>query len=325
MRAERQPNASAVQYREIDSEDAGQRVDNFLISKLKGVPKSHIYRILRKGEVRINRGRCPPDYRLKAGDVVRIPPVRLSNADDRRASGPRRPPALSILFEDDDLLAVDKPAGLAVHGGSGVAWGLIESLRASRPKARFLELVHRLDRETSGCLLVAKRRSALLALHEQLRDAEVDKRYTALVRGRWTDQVRAVEAPLLKFRLRSGERQVEVSPAGRDAASQFVPKCLYANATQVEIRLLTGRTHQARVHAAHINHPIAGDTKYGDREFNRSLRRLGLNRLFLHAHSLAFRHPRDGGQLVIESALPRELAMVLDSLDSSLPSDDGGA
>jgi 23S rRNA pseudouridine955/2504/2580 synthase len=325
MRAGKQPNASAVQYREIDADNAGQRVDNFLISKLKGIPKSHIYRILRKGEVRINRGRCPPDYRLKAGDVVRIPPVRLSTADDGCARSPSRPPELSILFEDDDLLAVDKPAKLAVHGGSGVAWGLIESLRVSRPRTRFLELVHRLDRDTSGCLLVAKRRSALLALHEQLRDAEIDKRYTALVRGRWADHVRKVEAPLLKFRLRSGERKVEVSQTGRDAATQFVPKCLYADSTQVEIRLLTGRTHQARVHAAHINYPIAGDTKYGDREFNRSLRRLGLNRLFLHAHSLTFRHPRDGGKLVIESTLPRELAMLLDSLDSTLPSDDSGA
>jgi len=325
MRAGEQPNTSAVQYREIEADEAGQRVDNFLISKLKGVPKNHIYRILRKGEVRINRGRCPPDYRLQAGDVIRIPPVRLSAPDDGRALGPSRPPALSILFEDDDLLAVDKPAGLAVHGGSGVAWGLIESLRVRRPRARFLELVHRLDRDTSGCLLVAKRRSALLALHEQLRDAEIDKRYTALVRGRWTDHVRRVEAPLLKFRLRSGERKVEVSQAGRDAATQFAPKCLYTNATHVEIRLLTGRTHQARVHAAHINHPIAGDTKYGDREFNRSLRRLGLNRLFLHAQSLAFRHPRDGDKRVIESTLPRELAMLLESLDSTLPSDDNGA
>ena len=325
MRAGKQPNASAVQYREIDAQAAGQRVDNFLISKLKGVPKSHIYRILRKGEVRINRGRCPPDYRLQAGDVVRIPPMRLPTTDHGRAVGPSRPPALSILFEDDDLLAVDKPAGLAVHGGSGVAWGLIEGLRASRPRARFLELVHRLDRDTSGCLLVAKRRSALLALHEQLRDAEIDKRYTALVRGRWTDHVMQVEAPLLKFRLRSGERQVEVSQTGRDAVSQFVPKCLYANSTQVEIRLLTGRTHQARVHAAHSNHPIAGDTKYGDREFNRSVRRLGLNRLFLHAHCLTFRHPRNGSRLVIESTLPRELAMLLDSLGSASPSDDNGA
>ena len=325
MRARKQANTSAVQYREIEADEAGQRVDNFLISKLKGVPKSHIYRILRKGEVRINRGRCPPDYRLKAGDVMRIPPVRLAAPDDRRALAPGRPPVLSILFEDDDLLAVDKPAGLAVHGGSGVAWGLIEGLRARRPKARFLELVHRLDRDTSGCLLVAKRRSALLALHEQLRDAEIDKRYTALVRGRWTHHVRRVEAPLLKFRLRSGEHRVEVSQTGRDAATQFVPKCLYADATHVEIRLLTGRTHQARVHAAHINHPIAGDTKYGDREFNRSLRRLGLNRLFLHAQSLVFRHPRDGGKLAIESTLPRELAMLLESLDSTLPSDDNGA
>lgn len=325
MRAGKQASASKVQYREIDADEAGQRVDNFLISKLKGIPKSHIYRILRKGEVRINRGRCPPDYRLKAGDMVRIPPVRLSASGDERALGPSRPPVLSILFEDDDLLAVDKPAGLAVHGGSGVVWGLIESLRVSRPKARFLELAHRLDRDTSGCLLVAKRRSALLALHEQLRDADIDKRYTALVRGRWTDHVRKVEAPLLKFRLRSGERKVEVSQTGRDAATQFTPKCLYANATHMEIRLLTGRTHQARVHAAHISHPIAGDTKYGDREFNRSLRRLGLNRLFLHAHSLTFRHPRDGAKLAIASPLPPELELVLDSLDSTLLSDDGGA
>lgn len=307
-----------VQYRQIDAAQAGQRLDNFLISNLKGVPKSHIYRILRKGEVRINRGRCGADYRLRAGDMIRIPPLRIAERGPDRArvvSDSLLSEAL-ILYEDDELIVVNKPAGCAVHGGSGVRLGLIEALRDLRHSAGFLELVHRLDRETSGCLLVAKQRPVLLALHEQLREAKVNKRYTALVRGRWDEAIRYVDLPLEKYRVRSGERMVEVSQGGKDAATRFIPKKLFENSTQVEIKLLTGRTHQARVHAAHIGHPIAGDKKYGDRQFNRQMRYLGLRRLFLHASAVGFKHPQSGSRMVVKALLPPELQTFLQCLES---------
>lgn len=308
-----------VEYRQIDATQAGQRLDNFLISKLKGVPRSHIYRILRKGQVRINSGRRAADYRLRAGDVVRIPPLRMAPADRPRAAAADGPLELCILYEDAHLMAVDKPAGLAVHGGSGVSLGLIEHLRSQRPRARFLELAHRLDRDTSGCLLLAKRRSALLGLHAQLREARVKKRYSALVQGRWDDEARHVELPLAKYRLRSGERMVEVSQGGKQAVTRFIAKQRFVDCTLVEIELLTGRTHQVRVHAAYLGHPVAGDRKYGDREFNQRMARLGLKRLFLHAGAVGFKHPHTGSRMVLKAPLPAEFTDLLDCLKHEAP------
>lgn len=326
------PATPGVRYEEIDGERAGQRLDNYLISMLKGVPKTHIYRLMRKGEVRINKGRTRPDYRLQAGDIVRIPPVRTATDQARqRVSGPDARQRYGwleqcILYEDDVLLVVDKPSGLAVHGGSGIQLGLIETLRGLRPQARFLELAHRLDRDTSGCLVVAKKRSALLSLHAMLRDGQVDKRYLALIRGLWGGQARTVDAPLHKQHLPSGERRVNVAVEGKESASRFTPQqafiasdALVSGATLVEIRLLTGRTHQARVHAAHIGQPIAGDDKYGDKLFDRELRGLGLQRLFLHAASLRFAHPETGGEVRVAAPLPADLGALLDRLAAVSP------
>ncbi len=316
------PPAPAVRYLTIDAGHAGQRLDNFLIGQLKGVPKTHIYRILRKGEVRINKGRSRPDYRLQLGDVVRLPPVRTGGARlqaelaDGRAMERFAWLEGRILYEDDSLVVLDKPAGLPVHGGSAAPVGLIEALRALRPHAPFLELAHRLDRDTSGCLVLAKARSALTRLHELLRAGEVDKRYRALVEGVVGGRMQRVAAPLRKDRLRSGERLVRVTEEGegKESASSFVALRAFPGATLVEIRLHTGRTHQARVHAAHLGHPLAGDEKYGDKAFNRRLRGLGLRRLFLHAASLAFTHPVTGRTLRIEAPLPAELEAVLQGL-----------
>jgi 23S rRNA pseudouridine955/2504/2580 synthase len=302
-----------VRHVDVDESRDGQRLDNFLLGQLKGVPKSHVYRLLRRGEVRVNGGRVKPDYRLEAGDRVRIPPVR---------QGPRALPGGEgfewllerALHEDDDLLVLDKPAGLPVHGGSGVAVGLIEALRALRPQSGMLELVHRLDRDTSGCLLIAKRRPVLLALHRALRDGHVEKRYLALLQGRWRGGARTIDAPLARDKERGGERLVGVSDDGRKAQSRFVPKGFYGPATLVEIALATGRTHQARVHAAHTGHPIAGDDKYGAREFNREMRALGLKRTFLHAATLRFVHPGENATIEIESPLPPELRSLLERL-----------
>ena len=309
------PARVSVRYVEIDENRAGQRLDNFLIGQLKGVPKSRVYRLLRRGEVRVNRGRVGPDYRLQEGDSVRLPPVR--------EPPPRELVALSsdyewladrILYEDDALIAVDKPAGFAVHGGSGVAFGVIEAFRLLRPAAPFLELVHRLDRSTSGCLLLAKSRPTLLALHAMLQAGDIDKRYVALIKGRWRGGAAELSAPLARDRRRGVERLVGVSDDGKDAETRFIPKGTYGSTTLVEIHLLTGRTHQARVHAAHLGHPIAGDDKYGDRELNRKLRPLGLRRLFLHAASLRFKHPASGQTMAFEAPLPPELTSVLERL-----------
>lgn len=308
------PAPPAVRYLEIDESRVGQRLDNFLISTLKGVPRSHIYRILRKGEVRINRGRVRPDYRLEQGDVVRIPPLRLSpvkDLDPRAAEEGFGWLLPRILHEDDDLIVINKPAGLAVHGGSGVSVGLIEALRGLRPELPSLELAHRLDRDTSGCLLLAKTRPAMLALHRMLREGKMEKHYIALVAGAWRGGTREVAAALEKNRPRSGERKVEVSEDGKAAASLFTPHQRFGFATLMEIKLLTGRTHQARVHAAHLGHPIAGDDKYGDREFNRRLHKLGLKRLFLHAQRLRFRLPRSDDKIDVEAPLPAELSSLL--------------
>lgn len=308
--------AVAVKMVEIDAERAGQRIDNFLLTRLKGAPKSLIYRILRKGEVRVNKGRIKPTYRLQAGDMVRIPPVRLEE------SRPARPGERvlqrveqSIIYEDKRLLILNKPSGLAVHGGSGLSYGLIEALRALRPEAPYLELVHRLDRETSGCLIIAKKRSTLRTLHELLRNNQINKQYLALIKGDWGGGDRAIEAPLRKNTLRSGERMVIVSEDGKPARSLFRPLCANAQASLMQIKLDTGRTHQIRVHALHSGHPIAGDEKYGDEIFNTEMKRLGLKRLFLHAVSLAFTLPDDGQRFSVTAPLPPELDGVLKKLD----------
>jgi 23S rRNA pseudouridine955/2504/2580 synthase len=285
---------------------------------LKGVPKTHVYRILRSGVVRVNMGRVGPEARLAAGDVLRVPPVRI-------AKGPpdARPQAyvpVPVLFEDELVVAVDKPAGLAVHGGSGVAFGLIEQLRAARPQARFLELVHRLDRDTSGAMLLAKKRSALTDLHAQFRDGEVDKRYEVLVRGRWRDAVRHVRLPLHKFATKEGERRVRVDEVeGAQAETIFRRQAVWPHhdppLALLEAQLLTGRTHQIRVHLTHLGFPLAGDDKYGDFAWNKALAKEGLKRMFLHARSLSFRHPASGERMRVEAPLPRDLAAFVAGLD----------
>ncbi len=299
----------------VDEAGAGQRADNFLARVLKGVPKSHLYRILRSGEVRVNGGRVAADTRLALGDRVRIPPIRVPAAPARPAA---RPLAVPILYEDEALLAVDKPAALAVHGGSGVAHGLIEQLRAARPEARFLELVHRLDRETSGVLLVAKKRSALTALHAAWREGAVDKRYRVLVRGRWRDAVRKVALDVHKYVTAEGERRVRVVEDGQHSLTIFRRRSTWPRheppLALLEAELRTGRTHQIRVHLTHLGFPLAGDDKYGDFAWNRGLARQGLKRMFLHAASLSLPHPLTGEPLAIASPLPQDLAQFLDTL-----------
>ena len=316
----------AVNHLAIDEAGAGQRVDNFLLRVLKGVPKSHIYRILRSGEVRLNRKRVRPDARLTAGDDLRIPPVRT--AEPRRAPlrAPVRSVVLPILHEDDALIAIDKPAGLAVHGGSGIAFGLIEQLRAIRPDARFLELVHRLDRDTSGVLLVAKKRAALLALHASFRDGEADKRYLVMVKGRWRDAVRKVELPLTKFLTGAGERRVRIEhDGGKTARTVFHRRQVWADVAPpvslLEAELHTGRTHQIRVHLTHLDFPLAGDDKYGDFTWNKALAKQGLKRMFLHAWRLTLPHPTEPRQLKLESPLPSDLAAFIERLDAAESSD----
>ncbi len=307
-----------VRVLEIDAEQAGQRVDNFLLRELKGVPKTRIYRILRKGEVRVNKGRIKPTNRLQAGDQLRIPPIRTS----QNTESPPEPTGLGwleqrILLEDERLLVLNKPSGMAVHGGSGLSYGVIEALRALRPDARFLELVHRLDRDTSGCLVIAKRRSQLRTLHELLRHGGVEKRYLALVQGAWQGGGRTVDAPLRKNTLQGGERMVRVDPEGKASRSRFLPQQVYRDASLVEVLLDTGRTHQIRVHAAHIGHPLAGDEKYGDAAFNRSMQGRGLRRLFLHAHNLSFHDPDTGRDIDVSAPLDTELRQVLDQLEQT--------
>ena len=302
---------------EIDDADgAGQRVDNFLARHLKGVPRSHVYRILRSGEVRVNSRRVAADFRLTVGDRVRVPPVRT--APRPVAPSAAITPALPVLFEDDAVLVVDKPAGLAVHGGSGIAFGVIEALRAQRPAARLLELVHRLDRDTSGALMIAKKRSALTALHAALRNGEVGKRYIALASGSWSGGRRSSRQPLQEYTLASGERRVRVQAEGRYAHTEFSLLRQYAGWSLVNADLKTGRTHQIRVHLQHLGHPIAGDDKYGVYDSNRALARQGLRRMFLHAARIAFRHPVEGRRVVVTSPLPPALEQFLRGLGASL-------
>lgn len=310
-------SASGVQLLEVAPEYAGQRIDNFLLARLKGAPKTLIYRILRKGEVRVNKGRVKPDYKLQAGDIVRVPPVRLPERDEPApvAQGLLGRLEAAILYEDKALIVLNKPAGIAVHGGSGLSFGVIEALRQLRPEVRELELVHRLDRDTSGLLMVAKKRSMLRHLHEALRrDGGVDKRYMALVRGNWPTSKKKVAAPLQKNNLRSGERMVEVSIEGKEALTLFrVLRRFGEFATLVEASPVTGRTHQIRVHAKHAGHPIAGDAKYGDDDFTREIRELGGKRLFLHAYALKVPMP-DGSELQLEAPVDQVWEQTLERL-----------
>ena len=295
---------------EVGEESVGQRIDNFLIRNLKGVPKSHVYRILRSGEVRVNSGRIKPDYRLVDGDKVRVPPVRVATPEARP---PARSLALPVVFEDDALIVIDKPSGVAVHGGSGISFGVIESLRAECPRAKFLELAHRLDRDTSGLLMVGKKRTALVELHRMLRDGEVRKDYVAIVKGRWKGGGRKIDVPLHKYVTAEGERRVSVRDDGQQAISLFKPLAAGDTASMLDIRLMTGRTHQIRVHAAHVGHPILGDDKYGDFDLNRALVKQGVKRLFLHARQLSLSHPLSGEPLAFVSPLPPEMQRFLDT------------
>lgn len=305
-----------VQLLTIEAEHEGQRIDNFLKTQLKGVPKSLIYRILRKGEVRVNKKRIKPEYKLCPGDEVRVPPVRVAEKNELPSAnlGSIQRLESQILFEDDAMIVLNKPSGMAVHGGSGLSFGVIEGLRALRPDARFLELVHRLDRDTSGVLLVAKKRSALRSLHEQLRIKTMRKQYLALVRGQWQPHVKVVNAPLRKNDLQSGERIVRVSSDGKPSETRFRIARQFAEATLVECSPITGRTHQIRVHTQHAGHPIACDDKYGEAAFDEKMRSQGLKRLFLHAWKLTFTHPVDGREVLIEAPLAPELDNFLNKL-----------
>lgn len=302
----------SVVWLEVGEESAGQRIDNFLLRLAKGVPKSHIYRVLRSGEVRVNKGRIGADYRVQVGDRVRVPPMRTAEKSVQQAVPARE---FSLAYEDDALLVVDKPAGVAVHGGSGVSFGVIEQLRRARPQAKLLELAHRLDRETSGLLVVAKKRSALTKLHDQFRGGDISKRYLALVKGRWQNAVQHVREPLFKYLLPDGERRVRVDPEGKVAHSIVRRVCGWENFSLVEVELKTGRTHQIRVHLAHLGFPIAGDDKYGDFALNRELQKAGLKRMFLHAAKLSLPHPLTEERLTLEAALPPELRAFVDQLD----------
>ncbi|MDB4990909.1 MAG: Pseudouridine synthase [Myxococcaceae bacterium] len=303
----------------VGAEHDGQRVDNYLRTELKGAPKSLVYRILRTGEVRVNKGRAKPDSRVHTGDIVRIPPLRLSEEVPVRVGGSLEQTLIdAVLYEDDQLLVLNKPSGLAVHAGSGVKVGVIEALRALRPETKGLELAHRLDRETSGVLVLAKDRPMLMELHELLRGDGVHKTYLTLVQGNWPDKLSKVDAPLEKNTLRGGERLVEVRLDGKPSLTLFRVIQRFSEATLVEASPVTGRTHQIRVHAQHAGHPIAGDDKYGDAAFDRSLKSKGLSRLFLHAARIEI--PRTQGRsLTIDAPLPEELQRVIRALQATLP------
>ena len=304
---------NSVTQASIDENGHGQRLDNYLLKICKGVPKSHVYRIVRNGEVRVNGKRVDVSHRLQSGDILRIPPIRIAQSSEEIVAGAEIKAEIPILYEDEALLVVDKPAGLAVHGGSGVSFGVIEALRRQRPQACYLELAHRLDRETSGLLLVGKKRSALVALHEMFREGGqngargADKRYLVLVKGRWVDPVRHARQPLYKYLLDNGERRVRVDPEGKPSHTVFRLLARWQNFSLLEAELKTGRTHQIRVHLANLGFPIAGDDKYGDFESNRELARTGLKRMFLHASKMRFAHPLSGDPLELESLLPTTL------------------
>ena len=308
------PRREPVHEARVNESVSGQRIDNFLTTYLESIPRNRIYRLIRRGEVRVNRRRVRQHYRLALGDVVRIPPVWKVEPRVRNAPSSTRQRLIerAILHEDDGLIVLNKPAGWAVHGGSGLDFGVIECLRVARPHAREVELVHRLDRDTSGCLLIAKRRSVLLSLHAALREGRVRKRYLVLTRGNFGNRRRRCESPLLREQHRTGERSVRVHAGGKRAVTDFVPVAAGEIASLIMAHPRTGRTHQIRVHAMDLHAPIAGDDKYGDPEFNRIMRSYGLKRLFLHAASIAI--PISGGWKSFEAPLGRELADVLASL-----------
>ncbi len=310
-----------VRHVEVTVDDAGTRLDNFLVRQLRDVPRTHVFRLLRKGEVRVNKKRARPDQRVMLGDVVRIPPVR--RAEDVSVPAVPRAASLSlqklvldsIVFEDDDVVVFNKPPGVAVHGGSATDFGLIEALRAARPELPDAELVHRLDRETSGCLIVAKRRAALRDLHRQLREGETEKRYLALLCGKWNLGTKRIELTLDTNERRRGERHVAVRAHGKTSVSTFRPVQFFGNlATLVEVGIDTGKTHQIRVHAAHAGHPVAGDDKYGNRVFNQLFADYGLKRMFLHSASMGFTRPGTREPMFVSAPLPEELGAVLDKL-----------
>jgi 23S rRNA pseudouridine955/2504/2580 synthase len=331
------PASGAVQFLTVGEESAGQRLDNFLIRVLKGVPKTHVYRIIRSGEVRVNKGRASADDRVEIGDVVRVPPVRIADSVAAKLEKPAPAREFPVLFEDDHVLAIDKPAGTAVHGGSGVSFGVIEQLRQARPTAKFLELVHRLDRETSGILLVAKKRSALTRLQDQFRDRETGKTYLALVTGAWPANKKVIDQPLHKYLQADGERRVKVVAKDDPDGMRSVTIVKLAERislplplgegrgegkremTLLEVTIKTGRTHQIRVHLATQGHPIAGDDKYGDFELNKTLVRQGLRRMFLHAWRLQFDHPATGERIALQAPLPPELQKFTDHARQPTP------
>ncbi len=313
--SETKKNSPSVTFIDVRDDDAGQRIDNYLMRHLKGVPKSRIYRILRKGEVRVNKGRIKATYRLQAGDRVRIPPIRMESTEKAVPSKQMQSRLNdTVIYEDDHMLVLNKPSGMAVHGGSGLSGGVIETLRLLRPEEARLELVHRLDRETSGCLMISKKPSALRILHELMRENRVDKRYLALLAGSWRKGSRKVDVPLKKNTLQGGERVVRVDPEGKSAETHFRRLERFSDATLVEAELITGRTHQIRVHSAWLGSPILGDTKYGDEAENRRFRSMGLKRLFLHAHQLRFRWPGEKRERVIQAPLPDELEAIVQQL-----------
>jgi 23S rRNA pseudouridine955/2504/2580 synthase len=304
----------------VDAEEAERRLDNFLLVRLKGVPRSRVYRMIRTGEVRVNSRRARPHQRLETGDQVRIPPA-WSAAQPHKAGVPSAGwIEQTIIYEDKDLLVLNKPAGLAVHGGSGINFGAIELLRAARSSEHGLELVHRLDRDTSGCLLVARRRSSLRRLHEQFRAGDVQKRYTALLLGELTGSRVNCDASLLTTQRRGGERHVRVDQAGKTALSRFYPEKYLGHATLTTIEIVTGRTHQIRVHAAHLGHPVAGDTRYG-RDDDPVVTKFGLKRLFLHAATLAFKSPREDRVIRVEAPMDEKLTTVISRMTSAVSKD----
>ena len=315
--------AAAAALVTVDDASEGQRIDNFLTKTLKGVPKSHIYRILRSGEVRVNKGRIDASYKLIIGDIVRVPPIRVATHEKKVLNAPATSVLEStIIFEDEAMLVIDKPAGFAVHGGSGVSRGVIEQLRMERPKAKFLELVHRLDRETSGVLMLAKKRAALVALHEMIRNNQTDKRYLMLVAGEWTEKKKRVVLDLQKYVLPNGERRVNVvTDKSKDKYDQaqvsetnFYLKQAYVGFTLLEAQLVTGRTHQLRVQLAHLGFPIVGDDKYGDFAHNKLLQKKGLKRMFLHSAETNLKHPVSGDKLKLIAPLPVELQKFVEKL-----------
>ena len=314
--------APSVKTLTVDEDSAGQRLDNFLMRHLKGVPKTHVYRIIRSGEVRVNKGRASAEQRVEAGDLVRLPPVRVSAQVQAKADAPAPAREFPVLMEDEALMAIDKPAGVAVHGGSGVSFGVIEQLRRARPALANLELVHRLDRETSGVLLVAKKRSALKNLQDQFRDRETGKTYLALVLGLWPSNKKVIDSPLFKYTVETGvgegERRVKVvdkdDPNGMRSITLVRVARTVGPYTLLEVTIKTGRTHQIRVHLASQGHPIAGDDKYGDFEHNKLLHKMGLKRMFLHAWQLKFQHPQSHRPVSLQAPLPPALKNFVDGI-----------